>query len=98
MDLYGHVLSVLCSLTLQNVAKAQAEIDRLEAEAQEAPSAAPFSSNNRRTHDSGKRAAIANQSVNGAASAEPELTQEKDADANVAEDMKKASIDDKEDE
>ena len=85
-------------MTLQNVAKAQAEIDRLEAEAQEAPSANPSSSDNRRTHDSGKKAAIANQSINDGASAEAELAQEKDADADVAEEMKRASIEDKEDE
>lgn len=37
------------------------------------------------------------QAVNGEASAEAELAQEKDAAADVAEDLKKASIEDKDD-
>ena len=80
------------SLTyLQNIEKAQKEIDRLEAEAKEPQPSAP----NRRTHDSVKKPAVANQSVNGTASAEAEHAQEKDASADVTEDLKKASIEDK---
>ena len=77
---------------MQNVEKAQKEIDRLEAEAKEPQP----STSNRRTHDSAKKPATANQSVNGTASAETELAQEKDAAADVTEDLKAASIEDKE--
>lgn len=69
--------------------KAQKEIDRLEAEANETPP-----SNNRRTHDSSKKPATKNQAVNGTASAASELAQEKDASADVTEDLKNASIED----
>ena len=69
--------------------KAQKEIDRLEAEANEIPP-----SNNRRTHDSSKKPAAKNQAVNGTASASSELAQEKDASADVTKDLKNASIED----
>ena len=84
----------------QNIAKAQAEIDRLEAEAEEAPTPAPSSSktSNRKTHDTAKKPAIANQSINGDASAVAELAQEKDAEADVSQDLKNASLEDKADE
>lgn len=78
--------------TKENVEKAQKEIDRLEAEAKEPQP----STSTRRTHDTAKKPATANQSVNGTASAETELAQEKDADADVTEDLKKASIEEKE--
>ncbi|KAJ9664865.1 multicopy suppressor of BFA (Brefeldin A) [Coniosporium apollinis] len=77
--------------TEENIAKAQKEIDRLESEA----SAGPSDSGSK---DTSTKPAAANQSVNGNASATAELTQEKEAEADVAEDMKKASIEDKEDE
>ena len=83
---------------MQNVAKAQAEIDRLEAEADETSVPSSSKTNNRRTHDHAKKPAIANQSVNGEANAQAELAQEKDAEADVAEDLKKATIEDKVDE
>ena len=44
--------------------------------------------------DSAKKPAIVNQSVNGEASADAELAHEKDAAANVTEDLKKASMED----
>ena len=80
---------------LQNIEKAKKEIERLEAEESQ-PSTSSFS--NRRTHDSSKKPAAANQGVNGTASADAELAQEKDAAADVAEDMKKVSLEDKADE
>ncbi|MCJ1390304.1 hypothetical protein MMC18_003162 [Xylographa bjoerkii] len=86
--------------TKENIAKAQAEIDRLEAEAEEPPTPAPSSSktNHRKTHETAKKPAIVNQSINGNASAEAELVQEKDAEADVTEDLEKASLEDKADE
>ncbi|KAL6715105.1 multicopy suppressor of BFA (Brefeldin A) [Lecanora helva] len=74
--------------TKENIERARKEIDRLEAEAKESQP----STSNRRTHDSSKKPAAVNQAVNGTAHAGAELAQEKDADADVAEDMKKASI------
>lgn len=80
----------------QNVEKAQKEIDRLEAEAKESETAIPPSSNNnRRTRDSAKKPAQINQAVNGDADAGAELAQEKDAAADVADDLKKVAIEDK---
>lgn len=79
---------------LQNIERAQKEIDRLEAEAT-APSSSITSTGNRRTHETAKKPATVNQSVNGTASAKAEQAQEKDAEADVAEDLKKASIEDK---
>ncbi|MCJ1310632.1 hypothetical protein MMC25_004297 [Agyrium rufum] len=85
--------------TKENVAKAQAEIDRLEAEASSAPpQATSSSSNTRRTHDTTKKVGIANQGMNGDVSAGAELAQEKDAADDVAKDLKDASIEDKADE
>ena len=83
--------------SIQNIEKAQKEIERLEAEAREPQPSTSHSTSHRRTHDNSKKPAIANQSVNGIASAEAELAQEKDAAADVAEDMKNASIEDKAD-
>ncbi|KAK0514215.1 hypothetical protein JMJ35_002832 [Cladonia borealis] len=79
--------------TKENIEKAKKEIERLEAE--ETQSSTSHSTSHRRTHDNSKKPATANQSVNGTASAEAELAQEKDAAADVAEDIKKASIEDK---
>ena len=73
----------------QNIEKAQREIDRLEAESIEVPQ-----SGGRRTHDSSTKPTAVNQSVNGRVSAQAELEQENDASADVAEDLKKAGIDD----
>ena len=74
----------------QNIERAQKEIDRLEAEAKEPQ---PSSSSHRRSHESSKKPASANQAVNGTASASAEHAQEKDA-----EDMKKALLENKADE
>lgn len=70
----------------QNIAKAQKEIDRLEAEGSEEEGA----------KDTARKPAQKNQAVNGEpVSAEAELEQEKDAVADAAEDLKEASIEDK---
>ena len=55
-------------MTTQNIEKAQKEIDHLEAAATEVPQ-----SSNRRAHDSSKKPAALNQSVNGTVSAQAEL-------------------------
>ena len=75
----------IADFPLQNIAKAQKEIDRLEAE--EATEGAT---------DIARKPAQKNQAVNGSASPAAELAQENDAAADVAEDLKKASIEDKE--
>ena len=77
----------------QNIDKAKKEIERLEAE--ETQSSSSHSTSHRRTHDNSKKPATTNQFVDGTASAEAELAQEKDAAADVADDIKKASIEDK---
>ncbi|KAF2687890.1 hypothetical protein K458DRAFT_428697 [Lentithecium fluviatile CBS 122367] len=70
--------------TKENIAKAQKEIDRLEAEEDGAM-------------DTARKPAQKNQAVNGGPiSAAAELEQEKDAEADVAEELKKASIEDNE--
>jgi hypothetical protein len=67
---------------MQNIAKAQKEIDRLEAEETGAT-------------DFARKPAAKNQAVNGGpVSAAAELEQEKDAEADVAEELKKASLED----
>jgi hypothetical protein len=71
----------------QNIAKAQKEIERLEAEEDEGAQG---------TTDTARKPAQKNQAVNGSASAEAELDQEKDAAADAAEELKKASLEDKE--
>lgn len=78
---------------MQNIERAQKEIDRLEAEATTSSSSA--SAGNRRTHETARKPATVNQSVNGTASAAAEQAQEKDAEADIAEDLQKASIEDK---
>lgn len=84
--------SVLSSLSIQNILKAQKEIDRLEAEAQDHQtfsSGGPSSSSRgNRAHDSAKKPTIANQAVSGPVSAEAELVQEKDAAADVSKEFK----------
>ncbi|KAI4274006.1 MAG: hypothetical protein LQ337_004244 [Flavoplaca oasis] len=80
--------------TKENIDKAQKEIDRLEAEAT-APSSSSPSTGNRRAHETAKKPATVNQSINGTASAKAEQEQEKDAEADVAEDLQKATIEDK---
>ncbi|KAI4606458.1 hypothetical protein J4E83_010049 [Alternaria metachromatica] len=75
--------------TKENIAKAQKEIDKLEAE-EAAEDAANGST------DAARKPAQKNQAVNGDASAEAELAQEKDAAADAADDLKKATIEDKE--
>ena len=66
----------------------------MEAEASEPHISGP-SAANRRAHDSSKKPAKANQSINGNTSAPAELTQEEDAAADVTEDLEKASLEDK---
>ncbi|KAI9706074.1 MAG: hypothetical protein M1836_005480 [Candelina mexicana] len=80
--------------TQENIDKAQKEIDRLEADAKnETPSS---STKDHRTRDTAKKPGIKNESVNGTASADTELAQEKDASADVAEDLERAIIEDRE--
>ena len=89
-------VSYLKTLTdVQNIQKAQKEIDRLEAEAEgkDVESSSP-PSGSRRAHDSAKKPARANQSVNGTASAEAELAQENDAASDVAKDVEQVRIED----
>jgi hypothetical protein len=69
---------------LQNINKAKEEIKRLEEEE------ANIAETNGRSTDSKKKPAQAN----GAPTAETELAQEKDAAADVSEELKKASIED----
>lgn len=82
-------------MILQNIEKAQKEIDRLDAEAETQNSQPNPSSSNRRTHEIAKKSTTVNRSINGDASAEADHAQEKNAEADVAEDLKKASIEDK---
>ncbi|KAH7115158.1 hypothetical protein B0J11DRAFT_553438 [Dendryphion nanum] len=75
--------------TKENIAKAQKEIDRLEAEQQDGDEEEGGAK------DVARKPSQKNQAVNGSSvSASAELTQEKDADADVAEELKKASIED----
>jgi uncharacterized coiled-coil DUF342 family protein len=72
--------------TEENVEKAKKEIARLEAEEDA----------NNGTTDAARKPAQKNQAVNGSASPTAELAQENDAAADVTEDLKDASIEDKE--
>jgi uncharacterized coiled-coil DUF342 family protein len=82
---------------VQNIDKAQKEIDRLEKEADEAAaSTSPAPKGASRRRDVAKKPTIANQGVDGEISAEAELDQENDAVADVAAEMEKAHIEDKE--
>lgn len=76
-------------MCLQNIANAQKEIERLEAEANAAEAKASD-----RTTDAARKPAVDNQGVNGGTSAGAELDQEKAADADVAEELEKAKIED----
>ncbi|KAJ5091423.1 hypothetical protein NUU61_006293 [Penicillium alfredii] len=76
------------SKTEENIKKAKEEITRLEEEEANIPQA------NGRATDAGKKPAREN-GTNGAPTAEAELTQEKDAVADAADELKKASIEDK---
>ena len=67
--------------------KAQAEIQRLEAEAETADT-------KDRSTETARKPAAEKQQVNGQASAGAQLEQEKDADADVADEMSKAKIED----
>lgn len=73
----------------KNIAKAQAEIDKLESEA-----AAAADKPVNGTTDSARKPAIKNQGVNGQASAGAEADQEKDAAADVAKELEEAKIED----
>lgn len=68
----------------QNIKKAKDEIAKLDEEADKA--------NEKRSTDAAKKPALENQ-LNGGADAE--LKQEKDAEADVSEDLKKASLEEK---
>ncbi|KAF2746869.1 hypothetical protein M011DRAFT_477699 [Sporormia fimetaria CBS 119925] len=73
--------------TKENIAKAQKEIERLEAEGAVEDG----------SRDTARKPAQKNQGLNGeTVSADAELKQEEDAEKDVAEDLKKASIEDKE--
>lgn len=74
---------------LQNIAKAQKEIERLEAEEDQGEANG--------STDTARKPAQKSQGVNGGPTAEAELEQEKDAADDAAEDLKKASLEDKED-
>ncbi|KAI9666426.1 MAG: hypothetical protein M1821_004362 [Bathelium mastoideum] len=78
--------------TKENISKAQKEIEKLEGEANGSPGPSDDGAK-----DEAKKPAQKHQGVNGSASAEAELAQEKDAEKDVAEEMKKASLEDKED-
>jgi hypothetical protein len=83
-----HALTLVL-IFIQNIAKAQKELDRLDAEDADESQGAK---------DTARKPAQKNQAVNGdAVSATAELEQEKDAEDDVADDLKKASIEDKED-
>ena len=84
-----HTTAGILLTSLQNIAKAQKEIDKLEAE-----EAAEYAATG--STDAARKPAQKNQAVNGDASAEAELAQEKDAAADAADDLKKATIEDKE--
>ncbi|KAI7338535.1 hypothetical protein KC315_g1720 [Hortaea werneckii] len=73
--------------TKENTAKAQAEIDKLESEANAADSKSGAT-------ETARKPAAEKEQVNGTASAGAEREQEADAAADVAEDMKKAKIED----
>ncbi|KAI9931971.1 hypothetical protein MW887_009472 [Aspergillus wentii] len=72
--------------TEENIKKAKEEIARLDEEAAKA---------DQRSTDTAKKPAIENNGVDGSVSADAELKQEKDAAADVSEELQKASIEDK---
>lgn len=74
--------------TKENIAKAQKEIEKLEAEADAEKPASD------RATETARKPATEKQSVNGHANAGAELEQENDAAKDVAEDLEKAKIED----
>ena len=78
-------------ITPQNIKKAQEEIDRIEAEETKANAAVSAPQTNGRATDAAKKPA----QENGAPSAKAELAQEEDAVADVEDEFKKASIEEK---
>jgi hypothetical protein len=78
---------ILLLTRVKNIAKAQKEIDRLEAEGTEADHG---------SKDTARKPTEKNQAekVNGSVSATAELEQEKDAEADVTEELKVASLED----
>lgn len=82
--------------SIQNIAAAQKEVERLEKEALETTtSTGPGKSDARRRDGRAKKVPAKDVGAN---NAESELVQEKDAVADVADDMNKAAIEDKSDE
>ncbi|KAK8205793.1 hypothetical protein IWZ01DRAFT_439476 [Phyllosticta capitalensis] len=77
--------------TKENIEKAKKEIEKLEAE-----SNGTNGSTENGTKDLGNKPAAKNQQVNGSADAGAELSQEKDAANDAAEELAKASIEEKE--
>ncbi|PNS20604.1 hypothetical protein CAC42_331 [Sphaceloma murrayae] len=75
--------------TKENIAKAQKEIDRLEAEA-----VAEAQGSSSGATDAGNKPAAKNQAVNGQADAGAQLAQEQDGAADAAEELKQAKIED----
>ncbi|KAL9098175.1 MAG: hypothetical protein Q9163_006115 [Psora crenata] len=82
------------SKTKENIARAQKEIELLEAEAKE-PHATPPT--NPRGNDTSKKPGNADKVVNGNADEEADLAQERNSPDDVAEEMDKATIEEKAD-
>ncbi|KAL1633457.1 multicopy suppressor of BFA (Brefeldin A) [Neofusicoccum ribis] len=72
--------------TKENIEKAKKELEKLDATETDGADAG--------AKDTAKKPAVKNQQVNGSADAEAELAQEKDAAADAAKDLEKASIED----
>jgi hypothetical protein len=81
---------------LQNIERAQKEIDRLEIEATEAQSSSP-SPPRKRTQDFSKKPANTSQPPNGTKSAVTEPKLHKDDAADVVQALREATLDDKAD-
>ena len=86
--------SVTWANRLQNIERAQKEIDRLEIEANEAQNASPPPSS-KRSQDSGKKQAANSKQANGVKHAAADSNEEKEPVADVTEALKEASIKDK---
>lgn len=83
---------------MKNIEAAQKEIERLEKEAVEpTPSSSVPKTDGRRRDGRAKKVPVKDTGVNGNASVEAAIAQEKDASADLADDMKKAAIEDDED-
>ena len=86
-----------CTDIQQNISKAQAEIDRLETEAANAPADAPPANRSRGPRqDRSKKVAQKDAGVNVDTTAEAEREQEQDAVKDVEKEMKATKIEDKE--